>query len=207
MAVLALIIYVVWMLLALGLRSWLQWRRTGDAGFRGAHLRPGSVQWWVRILFAGALVSGIAGPVAALAGLPAIEVLDRPALQAAGTVIALLGAVATVAAQSSMGRSWRIGVDESERTSLVTDGAFALVRNPIFTAMIVTAVGLTAMVPNLVTLLALVLLVVTVELQVRIVEEPYLRRVHGDAYERYAAAVGRFLPGIGRHRRKHEPTT
>jgi protein-S-isoprenylcysteine O-methyltransferase Ste14 len=36
------------------------------------------------------------------------------------------------------------------------------------------------------------------EIQVRFVEEPYLERVHGDAYRRYAARTGRFLPGIGR---------
>jgi protein-S-isoprenylcysteine O-methyltransferase Ste14 len=36
--------------------------------------------------------------------------------------------------------------------------------------------------------------------QVRLVEEPYLRRVHGCAYETYAARTGRFLPRIGRLR-------
>ena len=38
------------------------------------------------------------------------------------------------------------------------------------------------------------------QIQVRLVEEPYLRRVHGDAYRRYAASTGRFLPWIGRVR-------
>ncbi|WP_222709264.1 hypothetical protein [Nonomuraea sp. C10] len=64
--------------------------------------------------------------------------------------------------------------------------------------MIATAAGLAAMVPNLISLAALVLAVVAIELQVRAVEEPYLRRVHGAAYLWYAARVGRFLPGIGR---------
>ena len=32
------------------------------------------------------------------------------------------------------------------------------------------------------------------------VEEPCLRRIHGDAYRRYAAGTGRFLPRIGRLR-------
>ena len=32
----------------------------------------------------------------------------------------------------------------------------------------------------------------------RFVEEPYLRRAHGEAYRAYAARVGRFLPRIGR---------
>ena len=41
-------------------------------------------------------------------------------------------------------------------------------------------------------------LLVALEIQVRAVEEPYLLRTHGDAYRRYAAATGRFVPGIGR---------
>lgn len=198
MAVIALIIYFVWVLLAFGLRSWVQWRRTGDAGFRGAALARGTVQWWGRLLFVAALVAGVAGPVAALAGLPPLPGTDQPFPQVAGTVLALLGVAATLAAQISMGASWRIGVAEGETTDLVTTGAFALARNPIFTAMIATAAGLAAMVPNLVSLAALVLAVVAIQLQVRAVEEPYLRRVHGSAYLRYAVRVGRFLPGVGR---------
>lgn len=46
-----------------------------------------------------------------------------------------------LAAQQAMGRSWRIGVDTDERTELVTEGVFGLVRNPVFTAMIVAVGG------------------------------------------------------------------
>ena len=200
MAITALLIYLVWAVLAFGWRSWMQWRRTGDSGFRGGGLAKGTAQWWARVLFVAALLIGATGPVAALAGLPAITVLDHAAVQAAGVVSAVAGVVATLAAQSSMGASWRIGVAEDERTALVTGGAFALVRNPIFTAMIITAAGLAAMVPNAVALAGLVLTIVSIEMQVRAVEEPHLLRTHGDAYAAYAARVGRFLPGIGRLR-------
>ena len=64
--------------------------------------------------------------------------------------------------------------------------------------MFLSSAGLAVMVPNLVSLAALLLAVVALALQVRAVEEPYLRRVHGSAYLRYAARVGRFLPGLGR---------
>ncbi|GAA2431699.1 isoprenylcysteine carboxylmethyltransferase family protein [Actinomadura vinacea] len=200
MAPAALIIYLVWALLAFGLRSLVQWRRTGDAGFRGAGLAPGSVQWWARIAFIAALLIGAAGPIADLAGLRPLGPLDGSIVRGAGLVLALLGVAATLAAQMSMGASWRIGVDENERTALVTTGAFALARNPIFTAMMLTAAGLAAMVPNVVSISGAVLTVAAIEAQVRAVEEPYLRRVHGEDYHRYAAAVGRFLPGVGRHR-------
>lgn len=45
--------------------------------------------------------------------------------------------------------------------------------------------------------LAVVCLVVAVQIQVCVVEEPYLVRTHGQRYLRYAASTGRFLPGIG----------
>lgn len=150
------------------------------------------------MLFTAALLIGAAGPIAALAGLPAVGLLDHPAVQVAGAVLAVAGLAGTLAAQASMGSSWRIGVQEDERTELVTAGAFALARNPIFTTMAVTAAGLAGMVPNAVTLFGLALTIVAVQMQVRAVEEPYLLRAHGDAYAAYAARVGRFLPGIGR---------
>jgi protein-S-isoprenylcysteine O-methyltransferase Ste14 len=100
-----------------------------------------------------------------------------------------------------MGASWRVGVDAAERTELVTGGLFARVRNPVFTAMTFTAAGLALMVPTVIPALALMVLVVAIELQVRVVEEPYLSVVHGRAYDAYAARAGRFVPGIGRRGR------
>ncbi|WP_169786243.1 ArsR family transcriptional regulator [Streptomyces yerevanensis] len=47
---------------------------------------------------------------------------------------------------------------------------------------------------------SLAALVIAIELQVRVVEEPYLRQAHGAAYLDYATAAGRFIPAIGRLR-------
>lgn len=112
----------------------------------------------------------------------------------------LIGVLLTFAAQYSMGESWRIGVDPEERTELVTAGAFRLVRNPIFTAMLITATGLAMIIPNVISILGLVALFVALEVQVRLVEEPYLRTVQGAEYRAYAQSAGRFAPGIGRIR-------
>jgi protein-S-isoprenylcysteine O-methyltransferase Ste14 len=97
-----------------------------------------------------------------------------------------------------MGDSWRVGVDERERTALVASGPFRLVRNPIYTSMLLGMGGVALLTPNLVAALAVTTLVVALELQVRRVEEPHLLRVHAAAYRAYAARTGRFLPGIGR---------
>ena len=195
----ALACYALYLALAFGLRSLIQLRRTGSTGVKGISGAPGSLEWFAGVLFGAALVVGVLAPALDVAGaLDPLEPLDGPGAGAAGLAVFGLGLVATLYAQLAMGESWRVGVDERERTRLVTEGPFSVVRNPIYAAMIPTSVGLTLMVPNVVALAGLSALVVALEIQVRLVEEPYLRRVHGDAYVRYAARVGRFAPGVGR---------
>ncbi len=97
-----------------------------------------------------------------------------------------------------MGPSWRIGVSDDQGTDLITTGWFAAVRNPIYTSMIFAWIGFALMVPTWLGIVALVVAVIGLEMQVRLVEEPYLIRTHGEAYRAYAARVGRFLPGVGR---------
>jgi protein-S-isoprenylcysteine O-methyltransferase Ste14 len=198
---LALALYAVYLLLAFGLRTLIQLRRTGSTGFHGLGGRPGSAEWIAGVGFALALLLGAAAPVLAL--LDAVEpiaALDVTAVHVAGAALAVAGIAATFYAQVAMGESWRIGVDAGERTRLVTSGPFELVRNPIFAAMLPTALGLALLVPSWVAIAGLLGLAVALELQVRVVEEPYLLRVHGDSYADYAARVGRFVPGVGRLR-------
>lgn len=141
---------------------------------------------------------GLAAPIAALTGLDNIDPLDHSWLHAAGIVVAAAGIALTAAAQRAMGAAWRIGVDPDERTPFVTVGAFGVVRNPIFTAMLITATGLTMIIPNIISIIGLAITVIALELQVRLVEEPYLRGLHGDRYSEYTATVGRFVPHVGR---------
>jgi len=126
-----------------------------------------------------------------------VAVLHSPWIQIGGIVVAIVGIFATVYAQLDMGDSWRIGVDPGETTTLVRTGVFGWVRNPIFIAMITFGFGIALVTPNLVALAGFLLLVATIELQVRIIEEPYLLTVHGDDYRSYLTNVGRFMPGVG----------
>jgi protein-S-isoprenylcysteine O-methyltransferase Ste14 len=200
MAVLALVLIAVWLLLVAGLRTLIQLRRTGDASAPRFRDRPGSAQWWARLLSGAGFACAVAAPLAELAGLDPIAVLDRTPVRAAGVVLVVVGIAATLAAQQAMGASWRPDVDPDTRTALVTTGPFRLVRNPILTATAATATGLALLVPNLLAVAMLVGFLTALEIQVRLVEEPYLHRVHGAAWDRYAARTGRFLPRIGRHR-------
>jgi len=197
----ALVLYLVFAVLGFGWRSWPQHRRTGSTGFRGIHGRPGSLEWFAGAGFIAAILAGAAAPLLQLLGiLTPIALLQAPWIQVGGTVLAVAGIAATLYAQRDMGESWRIGVDPSETTTLVLRGVFGLVRYPIFTAMLIFAAGITLMTPNPLALVAFVVLLATIELQVRVVEEPYLNAIHGQAYRDYCETVGRFVPHIGRTR-------
>jgi protein-S-isoprenylcysteine O-methyltransferase Ste14 len=198
MAVAALIAYAVYLALAFGLRVAIQIRRTGSSGIKGISGRPGSAEWLAGVLFVVALLVGAAAPALALADVvEPIGALDSTAGHALGVALFAAGLATTLAAQLAMGASWRVGVDPGERTTLVTTGPFAVVRNPIYAAMLPTSLGLALMVPSVVAWAGLAALLLALELQVRVVEEPYLRHVHGAAYADYAARVGRFVPGVG----------
>ena len=83
---------------------------------------------------------------------------------------------------------------------LVTTGLFAWVRNPIYTAMLTTLLGLVPAVPNVLAAVAFFVAFVGLELHVRKVEELYLLllRLHPERLRAYARRVGRFVPRIGR---------
>lgn len=199
MPVLALSLYVAFIAVAFGLRTAIQVRRTGSSGVHRLSGPPGSAEWLAGVGFFVALGLGFAAPLLALLGVvEPIGALDTAALHVAGAVLAIAGIVATFLAQLAMGASWRVGVDPEERTALVTDGPFALVRNPIFSAMLPATLGLVLLVPSWIALLAFAGLLAAIELQVRAVEEPYLLRTHGATYADYATRVGRFAPAVGR---------
>lgn len=199
MPVAALVLFAIFALLGFGWRSWEQRRRTGSTGFHGISGRPGSVEWFAGVGFIISMGVAAFAPILQLLGVMSpVSVLHAPWIQITGAAIAVIGIAATVYSQLDMGDSWRIGVDKTETTTLVRSGVFGLVRNPIFTAMMIFGIGFALMTPNPLALIGFVLLVVTIELQVRVVEEPYLLTTHGDTYRDYLTGVGRFVPGVGR---------
>jgi protein-S-isoprenylcysteine O-methyltransferase Ste14 len=194
-----------WMLagftvLTFGVRVLVQLRTTGETGLIGLRGGAGLLDWLSGVLFVGGMAMGVASLTLVLAdSLNTIDALNSTPINVIGIVLATAGGSAVFLAQLGMGASWRIGVSDDQNTDLVTTGWFSVVRNPIYSAMIVGWTGFALIVPTWLSVAAVAVIAVGLELQVRAVEEPFLARTHGDAYRAYTSRVGRFLPGVGRH--------
>jgi protein-S-isoprenylcysteine O-methyltransferase Ste14 len=109
-----------------------------------------------------------------------------------GLILIHISLLWTVIAQQQMGRSWRIGIDEKNRTDLVMNGVFSLSRNPVFLGMITTMTGLFLILPNAVSFFTALTGYLIIQVQIRL-EEEFLLKQHGTAYEAYRKKVRRLL--------------
>lgn len=66
--------------------------------------------------------------------------------------------------------------------------------------MLLAQRGMLLLVPTVRSLLALMCLLAAVQLQVRVIEEPYLLRTDGEELAAYAARTSRLVPRLGQRR-------
>lgn len=118
--------------------------------------------------------------------------LENSFLQITGLTILFIALVWIAIAQHQMSNSWRIGIDEKNKTRLVTEGVFSISRNPIFLGMISTLLGLFLVIPNAVTFMVFITGFIVVQIQVRL-EEDFLLKTHGEDYKTYCSQTKRWF--------------
>lgn len=172
------------------------WKKTGvnPVAFKGsdsAHDFIGRVFKALFGLVVAVVVIAVFIPSAYQYAMP-IPRFERAWVRWTGVMLLLVSLIWTVLAQAQMGNSWRIGIDTEQRTKLVQGGVFRLSRNPIFVGMMVTLLGLFLTIPNVATLITLVVGVILIGIQVRL-EEEHLARAHSQEYLQYRGRVRRWL--------------
>ena len=187
---------LVYFIAAFFWRSFMVWKRTGinPVVFKGtddAHDFIGRVFKLLFALIVAVVLAYSVWPEVYRYAAP-INWLEHTWLKWTGVVLLLISIVWTVIAQAQMDKSWRMGIDQEHRTSLVRSGVFGLSRNPIFLGMMLTLVGLFLVIPNALTLLAFVMGVVLIQIQVRL-EEEFLTKAHGVEYDQYKRKVRRWI--------------
>jgi protein-S-isoprenylcysteine O-methyltransferase Ste14 len=188
--------FLVFIAAAFGYRIYITWKRTGiKPYFLG---KPDSLHGIMGILIIVGVLTCLTvaliysfstslyqtfGPIASM---------QRNDLNLFGVFLLLISLAWIVFSQAQMGASWRIGVDESQKTDLITMGVFRFSRNPIYLGMAVTLIGLFFVLPTLTTLSLLVGGIATIHLQI-LLEEQDLQKKHGQVFTDYAKKVRRWI--------------
>lgn len=172
-------------------------RRTGASGWV-ASLGANAAEKTASVLFLLGCGLELSNPALVLAGVALPRVAFPVIVGVAGVVLSVISVLLAVTGQQHMGRAWRTSVDPEHSAPLVTTGPFRVVRNPTYTSLLANSLALGMLVPTPAALAAVLVCLSALQMQTRRVEEPHLRRVHGEHYHRYARQVGRFLPTIGR---------
>ena len=121
-----------------------------------------------------------------------ISYLQTQILTITGLALIHIALVWISIAQFQMSNSWRIGIDEENKTKLVTDGVFSISRNPIFLGMILSVVGLFFIVPNALTFFLTITTYIIIQIQIRL-EEEFLQKQHAQDYVNYKLKTKRLL--------------
>lgn len=170
--------------------------RTGEWGVV-VHRAAEPFQAYVGRAF-GLTLLGVAGWTLAYLALgpePLDVAAPAPAVRTLGWSLYAGALLLVVAAQATMGASWRIGIDDRP-TPLVVRGVYRWIRHPIYTGMAGLLLALVLLAPSPWTVLAFPLVVFQTGVQARL-EEMHLERLHGEAWRAYAERAGRFLPRFG----------
>lgn len=137
------------------------------------------------------------GPLCGLAGFDPLWPGPLHWAALPGALLAIAGAMLAFSAQVAMGASWRVGVQSDAVGALVSEGLYALSRNPTFLGQALLLAGLSLAAPSLPGLLGVIVFVTSAELQIRS-EEAALQASHGAAYTRFRQGTARWI-GWPRH--------
>ena len=182
--------------IALAIRSFILFRNTGINPFRKMG-ESGIKGFNEKILMLGATLVPVIAIIYLIGGelyeyLVPITYLEIDGLRLFGIAIMLIGCVIGIIAQFQMGNSWRIGINEKEKTELVTNRLFRYSRNPIYLGLLISFLGFFLIAPNALSLCCLVLSYPSVEIKIRL-EEQYLIEKHGDEFQEYMQKVNRWM--------------
>ena len=120
-----------------------------------------------------------------------------------GFCIGMLGDIIFLASVLCMKDSWRAGIPDKDRTTLVTTGIYRYSRNPSFLGFDFMYVGLLLMYFNLSMLVVSAFAIIMLHLQI-LQEERYLTENYGESYREYRKHVFRYLGRRIRSREKKE---
>lgn len=124
-----------------------------------------------------------------------IDFLDNQFFKIIGFVIGILGLFICRIAQVTIGKSWRVGIDENAKPGLITNGIYKYMRNPTYTGLFALCFGIWIINPTFLYSYWILAFFIMMEFQVRC-EEEYLENQYGKDYLDYCKRTKRYIPMI-----------
>lgn len=152
------------------------------------------LQKWMKIS-CGLLIILHALPHTEFPGVTPYPLLNVDLSKGIGFSIGLIGLALCRLAQVSMGRSWRVGIDDNAKLGLITHGIYKYVRNPTYSGLFLLCAGVVLINPTALFLLWVLAFFLMMEFQVRS-EEEYLLKTYGEEYALYTKKTKRYIPLI-----------
>lgn len=110
-----------------------------------------------------------------------------------GIVLGICGDVIFIISVLTMKESWRAGVSYEEKTDLITNGIYQISRNPAFLGFDLVYIGIGCMFFNFYLGVLSFLAMIMFHLQIKYVEEPFLKQEFKEQYLQYYQQVNRYL--------------
>ncbi len=110
-----------------------------------------------------------------------------------GILLGMMGDIIFIISVLTMKESWRAGVSYEEKTDLITDGIYQISRNPAFLGSDLVYTGMCFMFFNPVLVVISLLAIIMFHLQIKYVEEPFLKQEFKEQYLQYYQQVNRYI--------------
>lgn len=110
-----------------------------------------------------------------------------------GILLGMMGDIIFIISVLTMKESWRAGVSYEEKTDLITDGIYQISRNPAFLGFDLVYIGMCFMFFNPVLVVISLLAIIMFHLQIKYVEEPFLKQEFKEQYLQYYQQVNRYI--------------
>ncbi|HOJ77124.1 MAG TPA: isoprenylcysteine carboxylmethyltransferase family protein [Bacillota bacterium] len=125
------------------------------------------------------------------------DILLRPLfelvpLKYLGVALTCGGYLIFILALKAFGESWRIGIDKDQPGSLVTNGIFRRLRNPIFLFVDLYFWSTWLIISNWFFLLAAIVVTLGIHYQI-LEEERFLEQYYGESYREYKSRSKRYI--------------
>ncbi len=118
--------------------------------------------------------------------------LLSPIIRTLGILIGFAGVTIFGISVYTMRDSWRAGIPNNDKTTMITDGIYSISRNPAFVGFYLTYIGILLTFFNWILLAFTIFSIMILHIQI-LKEEEYLPMVFGNDYIKYKSRVRRYI--------------